>query len=103
MLTKPLVSVSVPTMNSGQSLALCLRAVKNQTYSKIEVNLVDGGSKDNTVEIAKSHGVHAIETYPGALLGARELGARIANGEVVVFLDSDKLLDANALETAVSS
>lgn len=97
----PLVTVSIPTMNSGQFIGRCLEAVSGQTYNQIEVNVIDGGSSDETVDIAKAHGVKEIVTYSGALLGARELGARIAHGSIVVLLDSDQILEPNAIERAV--
>jgi glycosyltransferase involved in cell wall biosynthesis len=98
---EPLVTISIPTMNSGQFIGLCLEAISGQNYKNIEVNVIDGGSSDETLDIVRAHGVKEIATFGGALLGARELGARMANGSIVVLLDSDQILEPNAIERAV--
>jgi glycosyltransferase involved in cell wall biosynthesis len=98
---EPLVTISVPTMNSGQFIGRCLEAIGSQTYEQIEINLIDGGSSDKTVDIAKAHGIKEVLTYSGGLLGARELGARIARGSIMVLLDSDQILEPDAIERAV--
>jgi glycosyltransferase involved in cell wall biosynthesis len=98
---EPLVTISIPTMNSGQFIGRCLEAIGNQTYKQIEINVIDGGSSDETVDIAKAHGVKEILTYGGGLLGARELGARIAHGSIMVLLDSDQILEPDAIDRAV--
>jgi glycosyltransferase involved in cell wall biosynthesis len=95
------VTISIPTLNSGQFIGRCLAAVRSQNYTQIEVNLIDGGSSDETVDIAKACGVKEILTYKGGLLGARELGARIARGSIIVLLDSDQILESHAIESAV--
>jgi len=89
-------------MNSGKFIGRCLEAISSQTYKQVEINVIDGGSYDETVDIAKAHGVKEILTYSGGLLGARELGARIADGSVIVLLDSDQILEPDALERAVA-
>src|SRR5262249_53263014 len=66
------------------------------------VNIIDGGSCDETVNIAKAHGIEQILTYRGGLLGARELGTRVATGSVIVLLDSDQILAPDAIERAVA-
>src|SRR5580692_10051145 len=90
---EPLVTISIPTMNSGRFIGRCLEAIGSQTYKRIEINVIDGGSSDETVDIAKAHGVREILTYSGGLLGARELGVRIAHGSIMVLLDSDQILE----------
>ena len=67
---KPLVSVTVPTLNSESVIAGCLASVKEQSYPNIETIIVDSLSTDRTREIAPRNGVKAI-TYEGRLLGAR--------------------------------
>jgi glycosyltransferase involved in cell wall biosynthesis len=98
---EPLVTISIPTMNSGRFIGRCLEAIGSQTYKRIEINVIDGGSSDETVDIAKAHGVREILTYSGGLLGARELGVRIAHGSIMVLLDSDQILEPDAIERAV--
>jgi len=98
-----LVTISIPTYNSAEFLGRCLEAVKKQTYRNIEVNIVDGNSKDNTMEIAKLYNVAQIVSYSGALLGARYEGVKIANGDYVLLLDSDQILEPDAIERAVAA
>lgn len=98
---EPEVVISIPTMNSGEFIGRCLEAVENQTYKNIRVNIIDGGSRDETVAIAEAHGIDQILTYRGGLLGARELGTRIARGSIIVLLDSDQILEPDAIERAV--
>jgi len=52
-MNKPLVSVIIPTFNSGGTLGKCLRSIRNQTYGNVEIIVVDKFSTDKTKEIAK--------------------------------------------------
>lgn len=100
--TDPLVSVIVPSYNSSRTLELCLQSVANQTYSPIELIVVDDGSTDGSLELARAQGAKVIPT--GANSGqsvARNLGAEHAAGEILFFLDSDVALDAHGVEIAV--
>lgn len=99
---EPDVVITIPTMNSGRFIGRCLDAIGNQTYKHVDVNIIDGGSCDETVNIARAHGVERILTYRGGLLGARELGTKIAQGPIVVLLDSDQILEPDAIERAVA-
>ncbi len=99
---KPLVTISIPTLNSAKFLKSCLNAIKNQSYKNIEINIIDGGSVDSTIDIAKDMGITNIFSYPYALLGARFEGVKQANGEYVLLLDSDQILDQRAIERAVT-
>ena len=96
----PLITITIPTLNSGAFLERCLQAVKSQTYNHIEVNIIDGGSIDNTLEIAKKYKVGYIH-YPHALLGARNEGLVHAKGEYILLLDSDQVLLPKTLQAAV--
>lgn len=99
--SKKLVTISIPTFNSAEFLERCLEAVKGQTYNNIEINIIDGISKDNTLKIARSFGVNNLISYPGALLGARYEGAKDARGEYILLLDSDQILEADCIQRAV--
>lgn len=98
---RPLVTISIPTLQSAGFLETCLKAIFSQTYKHIEVNIVDGGSTDGTVEIAKKYRVKVIP-YPKALLGARYEGMKDARGEYILFLDSDQVLSPNAIKEGVA-
>jgi len=96
---KLLVSVVVPTKNSENTLLRCLESVKNQTYNKIEIITVDNASMDKTREIAERFG----EVYvKGPERSAqRNFGARKANGDYLLFIDSDMELTPNVVEECV--
>lgn len=102
MNNKPLVSVTIPTYNSEKFIDKCLKAIKNQSYKNIEINIIDGGSKDNTVEIARRNGIKNIYINKKSLLSARYEGVLKSHGEFVLLLDSDQVLNKNIVERCVS-
>ena len=89
---RPLVSVIIPVWNDAQGLAACLAGIRAQSYpaSHIEVIVVDNGSSDGSVEIAKSFAevVTVSEPTPGSY-AARNAGLKQARGDYVAFIDSD--------------
>ncbi|MEJ3746348.1 glycosyltransferase family A protein [Actinomycetes bacterium KLBMP 9797] len=100
----PLVSVVIPSYNSGRTLALCLRAVAAQTYAPIETIVVDDGSADGSARVAESAGATVLRT--GINSGqsvARNLGAAAARGEILFFLDADVALDPDSVRAAVDA
>jgi glycosyltransferase involved in cell wall biosynthesis len=99
----PLVSVIVPNYNYGPVLGLCLRAIQAQTYTPLEIVLVDDASTDNSVEVAESLGVTPVRTDGNTGCGAaRNLGVAHARGEILFFVDSDIALDSGAVAAAVA-
>ena len=98
---EPLVSITVPTRDSEGVIAGCLASVRAQSYPNIETLIIDSLSSDMTTEIAASHGATVI-TYEGRLLGARRQGLLHSRGEYILLLDSDQVLEATAVERAVS-
>ncbi|GAA1799534.1 hypothetical protein GCM10009682_21450 [Luedemannella flava] len=98
----PTVSVIIPNYNYAKTLDLCLAAVNGQDYPAIEVIVIDDNSTDNSVEIARSRGARVLRT--GTNIGApaaRNLGAEVATGEILFFLDSDVALRPDAVTNAV--
>ena len=84
------LSVIIPCYNSRQTLALLLESIKGQTEKGDQVIVVDDGSDDGSSKIASSFDVMVHET--GQRKGpavARNLGAKNAAGEILVFLDAD--------------
>jgi glycosyltransferase involved in cell wall biosynthesis len=103
---RPLVTVIIPTFNRRQWLPICLDSVKSQTYPHVETLIIDDGSTDGTVEWLKSQPqysfaqVHVQPKNGGASI-ARNDGIRLAQGELIVFIDSDDALLPEHIETAV--
>src|SRR3989344_202368 len=93
-----LVSIIIPTYNEEKTIANCLKSIKNQTYKPVEVIVVDDGSTDKTVEIIKKCQMSNVKCQilrqhhlgPGP---ARNLGAKYAEGEILVFVDADMTFD----------
>lgn len=100
LLKIPLVSVIIPTKNSGKTLAKCLTSLKNQTYSNIEVVVVDNFSKDKTRDIAKSFGANVYTAGPERS-AQFNVGASMAKGEYIYRIDSDFIVEPTVIEEAV--
>lgn len=92
------ISVIIPTFNSSQTIKACLESLTKQNL-KPEIIVVDDGSKDNTKTIIQSFTqvklLTQIHQGPGV---ARNLGAKKAKGEIVVFVDADMEFDKNFLQ-----
>ncbi|MBD2230522.1 TIGR04283 family arsenosugar biosynthesis glycosyltransferase [Phormidium tenue] len=88
-MTLPLVSVIIPTLNEARTLPQTLATLPRATG--VEVVVVDGGSEDQTVAVAKDLGMKVIESVPGR---SRQLnaGAAAATGEILLFLHADTRL-----------
>jgi len=90
----PAVSFVIPVLNEENRIKGCLESIKNQEYpeDKMEILVVDGGSTDNTLEIAKEYGCRTIYNpkklaEPGVALGTKE-----AKNEIVFVMASDNHL-----------
>ncbi len=95
------VSVIIPTYNREKVIERSVRSVLNQTYSNIEVIVVDDGSKDNTEEIVKSINDDRIIYYKqenGGASKARNTGVKLATSEYIAFHDSDDSWREDKLE-----
>jgi glycosyltransferase involved in cell wall biosynthesis len=87
----PLVSAVIPTYNYGQFVAEAVESALAQTYSPLEVVVVDDGSTDDTAERLQPYRGRIRYLYQEnrGLSGARNAGIRAARGEYVALLDSD--------------
>ncbi|MEP7357560.1 MAG: glycosyltransferase, partial [Anaerolineales bacterium] len=85
------ISVVVPVRNSAATLGTCLAALARQTAgpAAYEVIVVNDGSTDNTGAIARQHGVRCLDIAPSGPALARNQGAALARGELVLFTDGD--------------
>ena len=86
------VSLIVPTRNSARTLAACLESCNNQTHEDVEVIVVDNSSTDGTVEIAHELADLVLDQKPERS-AQRNRGAAESTGDIVVFIDSDMVLE----------
>lgn len=95
------VAVIVPTRNAAATIGSCLDSIRSQTEVAEEVYVVDGGSVDDTVAIASAKGAHVL-VGPANRSEQRNLGAKAANTEFVLFVDADMELAGNVIESCLS-
>lgn len=103
----PLVSVIVPVYNVETYLRQCLDSIIGQTYSQLEIILVDDGSTDSSGAICDEYArldsrIHVIHKANGGLSSARNAGLDIALGEYISFVDSDDWLELEMYQELVS-
>jgi cellulose synthase/poly-beta-1,6-N-acetylglucosamine synthase-like glycosyltransferase len=83
------ISVIVPAYNAAATLGRCLAALSEQTLPPGEILVVDDGSRDETVEIAHLYDVHVISQANAGPAAARNTGASVASGDLLLFTDAD--------------
>lgn len=88
------ISVIVPVYNAQNSLDRCIQSLLNQTYTNIEILLVNDGSRDNSLEICQRYAqmdprIVVLDKPNGGVSSARNAGLDAAKGEFVMFCDSD--------------
>ena len=102
-----MVSIIIPVYNAKDYLARCLDSVISQTYTDIEIILVNDGSTDSSEDICLQYEkidkrVHYVYKENEGAGVARYLGASMAVGEYMFFVDSDDYLENDAVEELVS-
>lgn len=104
----PLVSVIIPIYNVELYLSDCLDSVIGQSYSNLEIILVNDGSPDRSAEICEEYAkkdmrVKIINKRNGGLSDARNAGLDKSTGDYICFIDSDDLVHVDFLQVLVSS
>ena len=98
-----LISVIIPVYNVVKYLERCVESVINQTYSDLEIILVDDGSTDGSGELCeklaeRDQRISVVHQENQGLGPARNTGLNIMHGEYVAFLDSDDWVDSHMYE-----
>lgn len=90
----PKISVVTATLNAGKVLDQCFRAIKKQDYpaDKVELIIGDGGSRDNTREIAKRYGAKIADNPLKTAEAGKAAALKLASGELIAIIDSDNIL-----------
>jgi len=100
MSTDKKVSVIIPNYNYAQYVGQAIESVMNQTYSNIEIIVVNNGSIDNSLEILKRYGtrIYLVDQENMGQSGARKTGLAKATGDFIAFLDADDIWEPSKIE-----
>lgn len=101
---EPLVSIIIPTYNVERYIEECIDSLLKQTYKRIEIIVIDDGSKDATPYLLKSYEERILLKLNKKNQGqgaVRNHGLEQANGEYILFVDSDDWIDVEAVEILV--
>ena len=97
----PKVSILIPLYNSENYIEETIQSCLNQTYENIEIIIVDDGSTDKSLQIAKSFESGKLKVYSQPNSGAckaRNLAFEKSIGDYIQYLDADDLLSENKIE-----
>lgn len=102
--TLPVVSIIVPVYNVKSYVGECVESLCRQTYTNLEILLVDDGSTDGSGEVCDEYAgrderIRVIHQANRGLSGARNMGLDDVQGEYIAFVDSDDLVSPNYIET----
>ena len=102
-----MISIVIPVYNVEQYIEKCLQSIINQNYRDFEVILVNDGTKDQSIEIAKNCldcsdiNWRVVNKENGGLASARNAGLKESVGEYVTFIDSDDVITNDFLEVLI--
>ena len=104
---KVLVSIIIPTRNSEKVLGFTLKSIENQNCPRdfYEVIIADNLSTDKTIRLAERYGARILKIRgkPPIVCQQRNLGAKIAKGGYLFFLDSDVELSPNLIKNFIKN
>ena len=108
----PPVSIIIPVFNEEKDIENCLYSLNSQICNPIEIIIVDDGSTDKTISLLRHSDIQRSEVEESRLIileqnhkgpgTARNLGAKHAKGEILVFVDADMTFDENFIKDLVS-
>lgn len=98
-----LISVVIPIYNVEKYLERCIESIVNQSYSNLEIILVNDGSPDNSEDICLKYveydkRIKYVKKKNGGLSDARNYGMQHATGEYIAFIDSDDFIDKDYIK-----
>ncbi len=100
------VSIIVPAYNAGKSIKRCLQSLICQTYKSLEIIVINDGSNDETADIVgdmqkTDSRIILINNNNRGVSYSRNYGIKIANGDFILFVDSDDYLDIHMIEKMI--
>lgn len=103
----PKVSVIIPVYNGQRYLRRCLNSLLSQTYSNLQIIVIDDGSTDETGKICgeyvQAYGIRYIRQENAGVSAARNRGLEVAVGEFVAFCDCDDYCDRNMIKSLLDA
>ncbi|MCH4099750.1 MAG: glycosyltransferase [Prevotella sp.] len=102
----PLVSIIIPLYNKEKSIKTTIESALHQSYSNIEIVVIDDGSTDNSADIAKNlakqdNRIHFVHQENSGASSARNRGVRESSGDWIMYFDADDLLYDYCVESLV--
>lgn len=102
-----MISIIVPVFNSEKGIDRCIKSILSQTYSDLELILIDDGSSDRSAGICKQYEkkdprVHLVQQENRGVSAARNRGLALAKGEYLQFVDSDDYIACSMCEKLVT-
>ena len=106
--SEKLVSVIVPVYNAELWLRKCIESIRDQSYSTLDIILIDDGSVDGSLNICREYSaadsrIRIISKSNSGVSDSRNMGIRAAKGDYIMFVDADDYLDPDILKQAVST
>lgn len=101
-----LASVIVPIYNTQGYLVRCIESILNQTYTNMEIILVNDGSTDDSLSVCEEYArqdvrIQIVSQPNQGIIAAKKAGIRLCRGTYVMFVDSDDWIEPKLLETMV--
>ena len=97
----PNISVIVPALNEEKNMRMFLDSINGQSSASFETLVVDGGSKDGTSKIAEAHSAKVVVLPGYGEFISRNIGAKMAKGELLVFTCADIIFPNNIFEKII--
>ena len=99
----PLVSIIIPVYNAEQYLPFCLDSVKNQSWSNLQIILIDDGSTDSSPQICDLYAstdnrIIVRHQENGGIAKAQNAGLDLAKGDYIAFIDNDDIMARDNIE-----
>lgn len=103
-----MITIVVPVYNAEEKLDRCVQSLLNQSYTNVEILLVNDGSRDNSLSICRKYAqqdsrVVVIDKPNGGVSSARNAGLDAARGEYIMFCDSDDWVEPDWCECMVTN
>src|SRR3990172_4044936 len=95
---QPFISVIIPVYNGSKYLNQCLDALMKSSYRQFEIIVVDDASTDDSVDICRKKGITVLQMpHQSGPAAARNYGSQKAQGEILLFVDSDVLVQQETI------